>query len=177
MQFNIPTLITIFRIILIPFFILTFYCNTLASAIIFIIAAITDYIDGFLARKLKKITIFGAFLDPVADKIMIVISLILIIEDFHIWWITFPSSTMIIREIIVSALREWMAKIGQSKKVSVSFIGKIKTTIQIVSVFSLLWKPNLIVEVIGIITLYTATVITYWSMMYYFKSAIKVYIK
>lgn len=177
MLFNIPTLITIFRIILVPFFISTFYWNTLISTFIFIIAAITDYIDGFLARKLKKTTIFGAFLDPVADKIMIIIALILITEQFHIWWITIPSSIMIIREIIILALREWMSKIGKSKTVSVSWIGKIKTTIQIFSIILLLCKPNKTFEIIGIIMLYTALMMTYCSLLLYFKTSLKKYLK
>lgn len=177
MQFNFPICITIFRIILIPFFTLIFYfpfdsCK-LVSAIIFLIASITDWIDGFLARKLKQTTKFGKFLDPVADKIVVIISLIIIIEHFHIWFITFPASIIIVREIIISALREWMAKIGKSKKVSVSLIGKIKTFIQMLSLFSLLWEPNVFIKIMGIIILYIASIITLFSMINYFKLAYK----
>lgn len=172
MIFNIPTWISLLRIMLIPFFLISFYypClyKNLISAVIFITASITDLIDGFLARKLKQTTHFGAFIDPVADKIIIVISLILIIEYFHVWWITIPGVIIITREIIISALREWMAKINKSTKISVSWIGKIKTTIQMLAIFSLLWRPNSIIEFLGIIFLYISLFFTCWSMLNYF---------
>lgn len=180
MLFNTPTCITLFRIILIPLFLLIFYIpifssywHNLTNAIIFIIAAITDWIDGFLARKMQKITNFGAFLDPVADKMIIVISLIVIIENFHIWWVTLPSLIMIIREIIISALREWMAQIGYGKIIKVSFIGKIKTTTQMLSIFFLLCKLNFLIEIIGIIMLYISSIFTCWSMLNYLYLSMK----
>lgn len=115
-------------------------------ALIFIFAAITDWLDGFLARRWKQTTRFGAFLDPVADKVMVAMALVLVAEHFHSWWITLPAATMIAREIIISALREWMAEIGKRSSVAVSWIGKVKTTAQMLALFALLWRPNSIVE-------------------------------
>lgn len=138
MQFNIPTCLTLFRVVLIPFFVLAFYLPfqwaPFATALIFVVAAVTDWFDGFLARRWKQTTRFGAFLDPVADKVMVAIALVLVAEYFHAWWITLPAATMIAREIIISALREWMAEIGKRSSVAVSWIGKVKTTAQMFSV-------------------------------------------
>lgn len=169
MKLNIPICITIIRILLIPFFIFTFYWNNLICGIIFFVSAITDWFDGFLARKLKKITHFGIFLDPVADKIMIVIALILIIDYFHKWWITFPSAIIIIREVIISALREWLARMQKQKMITVSVIAKIKTTLQIVAVCILLWHPNFLLELVGICILYIACIFTFLSMLQYLR--------
>ena len=171
MQLNIPTSLTLFRVVLIPFFVLAFYLPfnwaPLATAAIFIVAAITDWFDGFLARRWKQTTRFGAFLDPVADKVMVAIALVLVAEYFHSWWITLPAATMIAREIIISALREWMAEIGKRSSVAVSWIGKVKTTAQMLSLFALLWRPNATVEAIGVVALYIAAVLTFWSMFQY----------
>ncbi|VFP88166.1 CDP-diacylglycerol--glycerol-3-phosphate 3-phosphatidyltransferase [Candidatus Erwinia haradaeae] len=172
MLLNIPTLITLLRIVLIPFFVLVFYLpfkwGHLVCALIFICAAVTDWFDGFLARRWKQTTQLGAFLDPVADKIMVVMALILITECFHSWWITLPVSIIISREIIISALREWMAEIGKRNSVAVSWTGKAKTTTQMLALFVLLWHPNSIIKVVGIIALYIAAVLTLWSMLQYF---------
>ena len=117
MQFNIPTLLTLFRVILIPFFVLAFYLPfswaPFACALIFFVAAVTDWFDGFLARRWNQSTRFGAFLDPVADKVMVAIAMVLVAEHYHTWWVTLPAATMIAREIIISALREWMAETQQ----------------------------------------------------------------
>lgn len=184
MLFNTPTYITLFRLILTPLLLIFFYIpifssywNNLFNATIFIIAAFTDWIDGFIARKIQKITIFGAFLDPVADKIIIVVSLIIIIENFHIWWITLPCLFMIIREIVISALREWMAQISCSKITKVSLKGKFKTTTQMLSVFFLLWKPNCVTENIGILMLYISSILALWSMLSYLYASIYFIIK
>ncbi|WP_437615074.1 CDP-diacylglycerol--glycerol-3-phosphate 3-phosphatidyltransferase [Erwinia sp. V71] len=175
MQFNIPTWLTLFRVILIPFFVLAFYLPfqwaPLACALIFIVAAVTDWFDGFLARRWKQTTRFGAFLDPVADKVMVAIALVLIAEHFHAWWITLPAATMIAREIIISALREWMAEIGKRSSVAVSWIGKVKTTAQMLALFALLWRPDALVEGIGVFALYIAAVLTFWSMFQYLSAA------
>ncbi|BCQ39036.1 CDP-diacylglycerol--glycerol-3-phosphate 3-phosphatidyltransferase [Erwinia rhapontici] len=175
MPFNIPTLLTLFRVVLIPFFVLAFYLPfqwaPLASALIFIFAAVTDWFDGYLARRWKQTTQFGAFLDPVADKVMVAIALVLVAEYFHSWWITLPAATMIAREIIISALREWMAEIGKRSSVAVSWIGKVKTTAQMLSLFALLWRPNSIVEGVGVAALYIAAVLTFWSMFQYLSAA------
>ncbi|HGY8407454.1 TPA: CDP-diacylglycerol--glycerol-3-phosphate 3-phosphatidyltransferase, partial [Escherichia coli] len=117
MQFNIPTLLTLFRVILIPFFVLVFYLpvtwSPFAAALIFCVAAVTDWFDGFLARRWNQSTRFGAFLDPVADKVLVAIAMVLVTEHYHSWWVTLPAATMIAREIIISALREWMAELGK----------------------------------------------------------------
>lgn len=171
MKVNIPTWVTVFRIVLIPFFFLAFYAplnkKSLICVIIFVIAAITDWIDGFLARRWKQTTPFGAFLDPVVDKTMVVMALIMVVEHFHIYFITLPASIMILREIAISALREWMAECGKRSSVSVCLIGKIKTTAQMISLVALLWHPNTFIEWIGITTLYIAVIFTFWSMFLY----------
>ncbi|PIJ51381.1 CDP-diacylglycerol--glycerol-3-phosphate 3-phosphatidyltransferase [Erwinia sp. OLTSP20] len=175
MPFNIPTLLTLFRVILIPFFVLAFYLPfqwaPFACALIFVVAAITDWFDGWLARLWKQTTRFGAFLDPVADKVMVAIALVLVAEHFHVWWVTLPAATMIAREIIISALREWMAEIGKRSSVAVSWIGKVKTTAQMLALVGLLWRPDEIITGAGIVALYIAAVLTFWSMFQYLNAA------
>ncbi|QHM70549.1 CDP-diacylglycerol--glycerol-3-phosphate 3-phosphatidyltransferase [Mixta intestinalis] len=175
MQLNIPTWLTLFRVVLIPFFVLAFYLpfkwGPMVCAIIFVIAAITDWFDGFLARRWKQSTRFGAFLDPVADKVMVAMALVLVAEQFHAWWITLPAATMIAREIIISALREWMAEIGKRSSVAVSWIGKVKTTAQMLALVALLWHPNQLISAIGVGALYIAAVLTFWSMFQYLNAA------
>lgn len=175
MRFNIPTLLTLFRVILIPFFVLAFYLPyawaPLACAVIFVIAAVTDWFDGFLARKWKQTTRFGAFLDPVADKVMVATALVLVVEHYSVWWISLPAATMIAREIIISALREWMAEIGKRSSVAVSWIGKVKTMAQMMALVGLLWRPNQWVEVLGFVLLYIAAILTFWSMFQYLKAS------
>ncbi|MFB6421896.1 MAG: CDP-diacylglycerol--glycerol-3-phosphate 3-phosphatidyltransferase [Candidatus Malihini olakiniferum] len=175
MQLNIPTLLTFFRFFLIPFFILSFYIPFFWAPIlctfIFLVSAVTDWIDGFLARRLKKTTRFGAFLDPVADKIMVAVALVLVAEHYHVWWITLPATTMIAREIFISALREWMAEIGKRSYVSVSWVGKVKTTTQMLALVGLLWRPERMVESAGIVALYIAVMLTFWSMFHYLSAA------
>ncbi|MEM6159747.1 CDP-diacylglycerol--glycerol-3-phosphate 3-phosphatidyltransferase [Erwinia sp. P6884] len=175
MHFNIPTLLTLFRVFLIPFFVLAFYLPfhwaPLACALIFIVAAVTDWFDGYLARRWKQTTRFGAFLDPVADKVMVAMALVLVAEYFHSWWITLPAATMIAREIIISALREWMAEIGKRSSVAVSWIGKVKTTAQMLALFALLWRYDSTVIAIGVVALYVAAVLTFWSMYQYLSAS------
>ncbi|MBW7984873.1 CDP-diacylglycerol--glycerol-3-phosphate 3-phosphatidyltransferase [Enterobacillus tribolii] len=175
MQFNIPTLLTLFRVILIPFFVVAFYLPftwaPFVCALIFVIAAITDWFDGFLARRWKQTTRFGAFLDPVADKVMVATALVLVTEHFHVWWITLPAATMIVREIIISALREWMAEIGKRSSVAVSWIGKVKTSAQMLALVGLLWRPDSYIVAAGVIALYIAAVLTFWSMFQYLNAA------
>ncbi|MFT4464337.1 MAG: CDP-diacylglycerol--glycerol-3-phosphate 3-phosphatidyltransferase [Sodalis sp. (in: enterobacteria)] len=175
MQLNIPTWLTLFRVVMIPFFVLAFYLPfkwaPLSCALIFVLAAVTDWFDGFLARRWKQTTRFGAFLDPVADKVMVATALVLVAEHFHSWWITLPAATMIAREIIISSLREWMAEIGKRSSVAVSWIGKVKTTAQMLALVALLWHPDDIVSAIGIVALYVAAVLTFWSMFQYLYAA------
>ncbi|WMQ73705.1 MAG: CDP-diacylglycerol--glycerol-3-phosphate 3-phosphatidyltransferase [Sodalis sp.] len=175
MQLNIPTWLTLFRVVIIPFFVLAFYLPfkwaPLGCTFIFVLAAVTDWFDGFLARRWKQTTRFGAFLDPVADKVMVAMALVLVAEHFHSWWITLPAATMIAREIIISALREWMAETGKCSSVAVSWVGKMKTTAQMLALVALLWRQNDIVSGIGIVALYIAAVLTFWSMFQYLYAA------
>ncbi|AMA64688.1 CDP-diacylglycerol--glycerol-3-phosphate 3-phosphatidyltransferase [Candidatus Arsenophonus lipoptenae] len=177
MQLNIPTWLTLLRIILIPFFVLffslPFHWAPFISAFLFIIAALTDLIDGFIARLWKQTTKFGAFLDPVADKIMVVTALVLVTEYYHTWLVTLPTITMIAREIIISSFRTWMIKEGKNSCTNVSWIGKFKTAIQMISLVGLLWHPNIYVEIIAIILLYFAAILAFWSMFKYLFAAWK----
>ncbi|OCG29797.1 CDP-diacylglycerol--glycerol-3-phosphate 3-phosphatidyltransferase [Gilliamella sp. Choc4-2] len=172
MKINIPTFLTLFRVILIPFFVLTFYLlpyewSGFFSALLFLIAAVTDVFDGYLARRLKQTTKFGAFLDPVADKIMVTIALILITQYYQAWWISIPAIIIISREIIISALREWMAEIGKRNNVAVSSLGKIKTISQMTALTWLLWRPCNMVIYAGLAALILATILTLISMLQY----------
>ena len=175
MKLNIPIFLTIFRVILIPFFIIAFYLPfdwaPFLTTFIFFIAGVTDWLDGYLARKWKQTTRFGAFLDPVADKVMVVAALVLIVEYQHTFWITIPAIIMISREIIISALREWMAELGERNKVAVSWLGKVKTTSQMLALGGLLWRYNIYMEVLAIILLYVAVILTVWSMIQYLNAA------
>ncbi|HHE9981012.1 TPA: CDP-diacylglycerol--glycerol-3-phosphate 3-phosphatidyltransferase [Haemophilus influenzae] len=175
MKFNIPIFLTIFRVILIPFFVIAFYLpiesSPFITTIIFFIAGVTDWLDGYLARKWKQTTRFGAFLDPVADKVMVVVALVLIVEHQHTFWITIPAIIMISREIIISALREWMAELGERSKVAVSWWGKWKTTAQMLALGGLLWRYNNYMEIAAIILLYIAAILTIWSMIQYLQVA------
>ncbi|ANI31690.1 CDP-diacylglycerol--glycerol-3-phosphate 3-phosphatidyltransferase [Yersinia entomophaga] len=177
MQLNIPTWLTLFRVALIPFFVLAFYLPFVWAPVlcagIFVFAAATDWFDGFLARRWKQTTRFGAFLDPVADKVMVAVALVLVAEYYHQWWITLPAATMIAREIIISSLREWMAEIGKRSSVAVSWIGKVKTTAQMMSLVGLLWRPTAYVELASFVLLYIAAVLTFWSMFQYLSAAWK----
>ncbi|AFP84762.1 CDP-diacylglycerol--glycerol-3-phosphate 3-phosphatidyltransferase [secondary endosymbiont of Ctenarytaina eucalypti] len=175
MQLNIPTWITLFRVFTMPFFFLAFYLplkwGPLSCSLIFIFVAVTDWLDGFLARRWKQTTRLGAFLDPVADKVMVATALVLVAEHFHSWCITLPAAIMIAREILISALREWMAEIGKRSSVAVVWIGKLKTTAQMLALVALLWHPDDIVSAIGIAALYVSAVLTCWSMCQYLSSA------
>ncbi len=175
MKFNIPTILTLFRVILIPFFILVFYLpfewSAFVTMLIFFVASVTDWFDGYLARRWNQSTPFGAFLDPVADKVMVVSALALVVEHYHAFWITIPAIIMIAREIIISALREWMAELGSRSKVAVSWIGKVKTTAQMLALGGLLWRMNDAMEIAAIILLYIAVILTIWSMMHYLLAA------
>ncbi|SPY77282.1 CDP-diacylglycerol--glycerol-3-phosphate 3-phosphatidyltransferase [Providencia rustigianii] len=175
MKLNIPTWLTLFRVILIPFFVIAFYLpvswGPFVCALIFVVAAVTDWFDGFLARLWKQTTKFGAFLDPVADKVMVATALVLVTESFDVWYVTLPAATMIAREIIISSLREWMAEIGKRSSVAVSWIGKFKTTAQMMSLVGLLWRPTPLIENLSIALLYIAAILTFWSMYQYLKAA------
>jgi CDP-diacylglycerol--glycerol-3-phosphate 3-phosphatidyltransferase len=175
---NIPNALTIFRILLIPVFVLMFYLpfswSYTASALVFFLAGFTDWLDGYLARKLDQGTPFGAFLDPVADKLMVAIALALLVERFGSWWFTIPAIIIIGREIAISALREWMAELGNRTSVAVSYVGKVKTALQMLAILVLLAaapeRVGLLAD-IGCALLILAAALTLWSMLVYIRAA------
>ena len=182
---NIPNMLTIFRIFLIPVLVLAYFWDMPDREImvtgIFVLAAITDWLDGFLARKLGAITRLGAFLDPVADKLIVTTALVLLVSDFDVLAsvfhpIFFAIAVCIIvgREIVISALREWMAELGERGVVSVGILGKVKTVFQMVSIALLLYGEPLFglpVFRIGEISFYIAAILTLWSMWVYLRAA------
>ncbi len=181
---NIPIALTLLRILLIPVFVALFYLPSawsyFGTAAIFGFAAFTDWLDGYLARRLNQTTRFGAFLDPVADKLMVAIALVLLTERFQIWWFTLPAMVIIGREIMISALREWMAEVGESAQVAVSSMGKLKTTLQMVSIIGfLLMSPasHPYLLIVSAILLYVAAILTLWSMLLYLRAAWSVFRK
>lgn len=143
---NIPNLLTVLRVALIPVFILFFYLpfswSYWAASAVFALAAITDWFDGYLARRWEQSTPFGAFLDPVADKLMVAVALVLLVEEHANLWLSLPAVIIIGREIVVSALREWMAELGQRATVKVAALGKIKTIVQMVALSCLLYAST-----------------------------------
>ncbi|RUO81261.1 CDP-diacylglycerol--glycerol-3-phosphate 3-phosphatidyltransferase [Idiomarina tyrosinivorans] len=175
MKWNIPNVLTTFRMALIPVFLVVFYLpfegSHFWSAFIFWLAAITDALDGYIARRFNQFTKFGAFLDPVADKAMVVVAFVIVVEDYNSAWVSIPALTMICREIIVSALREWMARIGKETQVKVSNLGKLKTVAQMLALIGLLWQANTFIESLSFGLLYLAFVLTIWSMYEYIKAA------
>lgn len=175
---NIPNLLTFFRILLIPAIAVIFYLpwefSHIAASGIFILASITDWLDGYLARNLNQSTELGAFLDPVADKLMIAIALVMIVGELGVVYVTIPAAIIVGREIMISALREWMAEIGKRASVAVSYVAKIKTATQMVAVILLLlYTPHqkLVFKMLGISLLYLAAILTLWSMVMYIKTA------
>ncbi|MGR6861912.1 CDP-diacylglycerol--glycerol-3-phosphate 3-phosphatidyltransferase [uncultured Aliivibrio sp.] len=175
MRLTIPNILTFIRLALIPVFVVVFYLpyewSAVAAAMVFWVAGFTDWLDGLLARKLGQTSRFGAFLDPVADKVMVAAALILITEHYHSIWITIPAITMIGRELIISALREWMAEIGKRASVAVSWVGKVKTVSQMFALWVLIWRYDDWMVWVGYVALYIATILTYWSMVQYLAAA------
>ena len=175
---NLPNLLSLFRIATIPLLVFVYYLpfnwsKVLASAL-FTLAAITDLLDGFLARVLKQTTPLGAFLDPVADKLIVVTVIVLLLGRSDLHHLTVASIVIIGREVAVSALREWMAELGKRTSVAVSFLGKIKTTLQMVSLIILLYcHVGVAVWLVwlGQILYHLAAILTLWSMLIYFKAA------
>jgi cardiolipin synthase (CMP-forming) len=182
MLLNVPNLVTLSRIILIPLLIGVYYApdswfadaskNFVATAL-FIFAGITDWLDGYLARRLNQMSAFGAFLDPVADKLIVVSALVVLL---YLQRVDMLVALIIIgREIAISALREWMAKVGQAKSVAVAFIGKLKTVTQMVAIPLLLFKDRLWMvdcQWLGTILINIAAVLTVASMLYYLRKAL-----
>lgn len=173
---NIPNILTLARIAFIPLLVVLFYLpfswSMPVAAGLFGLASITDWLDGYLARRWNQSTPFGAFLDPVADKLMVVVALALLIERYDTLVLTLPALVIIGREIVISALREWMAEMGKRGMVAVSWVGKLKTTLQMVSLLILLaLPPTHEFALLGVIVLYTAAILTLWSMIQYLKAA------
>ena len=179
MLITIPNALTLLRIVLVPVLVVVFYLpfhnHLLVAAAVFGFAALTDWFDGYLARRLDQITALGAFLDPVADKLMVAVALVLLVERHDTLLFTLAACVIIGREIVVSALREWMAELGERTSVAVSYIGKVKTAFQMVAITGLLaidpstnesWQLALCYVV-----LYSAAVLTLWSMVVYLKAA------
>lgn len=175
---SIPNLLTLMRISLIPIFVLVFYLpfswSPMATAIIFTIAAITDWFDGYLARKLKQVSPLGEFLDPVADKLIVAVALVLLVQSHGTALLAIPAAIIVCREIVISALREWMAEIGKRKMVGVSTLGKLKTAGQMLSIILLLSQPTdkiSFITILGYILIYASSILTLWSMAAYLKAA------
>lgn len=182
MNYNIPNILTLFRIALIPVFVIVYLLPVswaqLAATVVFGIAGFTDWLDGYLARKLEQTSAFGAFMDPVADKLIVAIALILIVDNnptpFAGFFLAVPVAIIIGREIAISALREWMAEIGERTQVAVSIIGKIKTTAQMFAIGFLIYgNPvgDFPTAEIGFVLLYIAALLTLWSMVIYLIAA------
>lgn len=176
---NIPNTITVTRICMIPVLVAVFYLpfknHLLFAAGIFAVAAATDWVDGYLARSLGQMTELGAFLDPVADKLMVVIALVLLVERHDTILFTLAACVIIGREIVISALREWMAVLGERTSVAVSYVGKVKTVFQMVAIVGLLAVDPAQDEgwmlALSYLMLYTAAVLTLWSMFIYLRAA------
>lgn len=182
MALNIPNTLTWARIALIPIFVGLFYLpdswlslpqKNLCATLVFIVAAITDWFDGYLARALGQTSAFGAFLDPVADKLMVAAALILLVQLARVDAII--AVVIIGREITISALREWMARVGESASVAVAYIGKLKTAAQMTAIPLLLYDAplwSIDIRVVGSVLIYVAAALTLWSMGYYLHRAL-----
>ncbi len=178
MNRNIPNTLTWVRIALVPMFVLMYYLpwrwGHFCAAAFFSLAAITDWLDGYIARSYHLSSRFGAFLDPVADKLMVAVALVLVVSEVPFPYLSIPAAIIVGREIIVSALREWMAEIGKRTNVAVSIVGKIKTTCQMIALIALLLyradSPYWL-AVLGALMLYIAAALTIYSMIIYIKSA------
>jgi len=182
MTHNIPNTLTLMRIGLVPVFVLFFYMQAdwtnVAAALVFLLAAVTDWFDGYLARRLNQTSAFGAFLDPVADKFMVAVALVLLVDinptPYASFYMSLAAIIIIGREITISALREWMAEMGARNSVAVSIIGKVKTTAQMTALLLLIYAQpiaGLPTITIGFILLYIAVGLTLWSMVDYLLAA------
>ena len=178
MTLTIPTWLTLARIALIPVLVVMYYLeyrwSNVAATAVFVAAAATDWLDGWIARRYRQFSKFGAFLDPVADKLMVSTALVITVQYHHTVWMALWASVIIGREIAVSALREWMAELGQRAKVAVATVGKIKTVVQMVALGFLLYREPLLglpVFQIGEWLLAAAAILTLWSGYEYGRAA------
>ena len=180
MNMTVPTILTLLRIALVPVLVLFFYLpvewSNFACAFIFVLAAITDIADGYIARKTQQMSRFGEFLDPVADKIMVATALVLLVQRQETYEAVFAIAAAIIigREITISALREWLSEVGERALLSVSWVGKTKTIFQMTAISFLLYHENIFwipTALVGQLLLYAAAALTLWSMWTYLQSA------
>ena len=186
-RINLPTWLTLFRVLLLPVMVLVFYSHDAIAAIplrftniaavaVFALASLTDWLDGWIARRWHMESAFGAFLDPVADKLMMAVALFLLVQSHPTWLLAVTSAVIVGREITVSALREWMAFVGERGRVKVQWIGKFKTVMQIVAILILLWERDKDATVlrawkVGEGLLVFAAILTIWSGLAYMKAA------
>ncbi|GLQ98751.1 CDP-diacylglycerol--glycerol-3-phosphate 3-phosphatidyltransferase [Dyella mobilis] len=184
MRINLPTWLTLFRVALLPVMVMAFYLpfrgHNITAAIVFALAGVTDWLDGYLARRLNLTSQFGAFLDPVADKLMVAVTLFMLVETHRGGWpgvvMAITSAIIVGREISISALREWMAEIGMRATVRVAFLGKLKTAMQMVALIVLILQHEKDAEAlrlyhIGEGLLVIAGVLTIWSGLHYLRAA------
>jgi len=178
MKMTVPTMLTLARIAMIPILVVVFYLpykwTNFAAAFVFAFASVTDWLDGWIARRYHQYSAFGAFLDPVADKLMVATALFLIVQSHPTRWMALWAAVIVGREIAVSALREWMAELGQRAKVAVATVGKVKTIVQMVAVTLLLYQAPLMgipVFTIGEWMLAVAALLTLWSGYEYLRAA------
>ncbi|MFT5162350.1 MAG: CDP-diacylglycerol--glycerol-3-phosphate 3-phosphatidyltransferase [Alteromonadaceae bacterium] len=180
---TIPNIITLVRVALIPVFLIVYYIKdpwlsfgplwgvNFGAAFIFWFAGVSDAVDGYLARKLNQSTPFGAFLDPIADKVMVTAGFFIVVEYYQSPWITVPAVAMVSREIIMSGLREWMSRLGLGDVVAVSQAGKAKTVAQMLALIALIWDFNDILTGLAFGYYYLAFILTMWSVYEYFIAA------
>ncbi len=178
MKITFPTILTLFRILLIPVLVVVFYLpqswTNFAATFVFVLGALTDWADGWIARRWHLTSAFGAFLDPVADKLAVAVALLLIVELEHNHWMTMLAVVIIGREIAISALREWMAEVGHGRKVKVAWLGKLKTIVQMVAISLLLYRQDFLgmpIFLIGAILLGVAAALTLVSGYSYLRAA------
>jgi CDP-diacylglycerol--glycerol-3-phosphate 3-phosphatidyltransferase/cardiolipin synthase len=176
--YNLPNLLTGLRIVMIPVFVIVFYLptswNREAATFVFVLAALTDWLDGYLARRLQLVSKLGAFLDPVADKLMVATALVVLVQGDPSMLMAVAAAVIIGREIAISGLREWMAELGSRTTVAVSEIGKFKTAAQMVAIILLIYGADLWTlptHTIGMVLLWIAVVLTLWSMTLYLRAA------
>jgi CDP-diacylglycerol--glycerol-3-phosphate 3-phosphatidyltransferase len=187
LRINLPTWMTLFRVLLLPVMVVAFYSHdaipsvplrfaNIAAVAVFALASLTDWLDGWIARRWHMESAFGAFLDPVADKLMMAVALFLLVQSHPTWLLAVTSAVIVGREITVSALREWMAFVGERGRVKVQWIGKFKTVMQIVAILILLWERDkdatfLRGWYVGEVLLVVAAILTIWSGLAYMRAA------
>jgi CDP-diacylglycerol--glycerol-3-phosphate 3-phosphatidyltransferase len=178
MRLNTPTILTLGRVAVIPLVLALFYVNWAparhVAALLFIAASLTDWLDGYLARRMNLTSAFGAFLDPVADKLLVAVALVMLLRDDPRSVMGVVVCIIIGREITISALREWLAELGQRARVAVGLLGKLKTAFQMTAISLMLWQTPLgplPVYEIGYLLLFLAAALTIWSMIVYLRAA------